>query len=802
MQVILESNPTGPLKVIPRLPHARLAKLEGLNGIGKTLTTRILQLCTGQMPYGPGSAAWSSLRDGLGAFRIEVTELHGAKQIVWEGNSSLWGEDGVAAPQTSWFRRISIDGKEATIEDVRRLITVYRLAGDERLADTFASEADRSAYVVRRWRQRYAAEEDSPLTRLEALVDSARKVLPQWTSRDLSELTRSCSRAESELVSGERRQKELQERLKGLEEALGLNERLATMQRRAPELREQLQAIDDAIVVAQKERAKAQANERRLAQRFGRAEQQEKELRNARRTLNRNRASLESAVSRASAAAAELDTEPNLRVAIALARDVEGELGRYESRLASANANNTVQVLLGTFVQELDEAETDGLGAEIAIEDTDQDLELTISEARQGMDRRRTTLGASPTPPDLLDIEREHEVASLRLRHLRQLITVLRQVQRYRRLVGDNEERVSRALRRGAGGKAAADLQEASEHRRSCDSELLELAERRAAIAQRLGLDGDAGGEAAVRAQLSDALAELGITDAELGDSLRVARSEIEQLFDKNQLTRKRSEELRRDLTRARHEVNQAIARMASDDSLSWLRDAVGASSGPTRATSTEPAAIIDNARSMTAELIDRLGAHRSQLGAVERALLGISRQLRGEAAESAEYLEEVRSWLEHRFAGQFNHKRVRQELMPQADDDVRIDLAQQQVYWTESGAETFRPLEAFSSGEQAFAYTRARLAMLDNDSVTASNRLIVLDEFGAFIAHDRLQGLVNYLKERSEQHRHDQVLVILPLSQDYAQLAQSAIGDERSRYERWANEVDANRYIVQVLAQ
>jgi hypothetical protein len=90
---------------------------------------------------------------------------------------------------------------------------------------------------------------------------------------------------------------------------------------------------------------------------------------------------------------------------------------------------------------------------------------------------------------------------------------------------------------------------------------------------------------------------------------------------------------------------------------------------------------------------------------------------------------------------------------------------------------------------------------VLDEQANRPANRLIVLDEFGAFIAHDRFGALLGYLLERAEHHLEDQVLVILPLSRNYAQLAEASFGDEAERLKALAAEVQAKRYVVQVLA-
>jgi hypothetical protein len=39
------------IRVIDEIPDLRLCRVEGLNGIGKTLAIHLLEICTGQQPY-------------------------------------------------------------------------------------------------------------------------------------------------------------------------------------------------------------------------------------------------------------------------------------------------------------------------------------------------------------------------------------------------------------------------------------------------------------------------------------------------------------------------------------------------------------------------------------------------------------------------------------------------------------------------------------------------------------------------------------------------------------------------------
>jgi hypothetical protein len=57
------------------------------------------------------------------------------------------------------------------------------------------------------------------------------------------------------------------------------------------------------------------------------------------------------------------------------------------------------------------------------------------------------------------------------------------------------------------------------------------------------------------------------------------------------------------------------------------------------------------------------------------------------------------------------------------------------------------------------------------------------MDEFGAFIARDRLRRLGRYLQDRRQNHPEDQVLVVLPLTVDPQDLDRAGdLGRERRR--------------------
>lgn len=107
----------------------------------------------------------------------------------------------------------------------------------------------------------------------------------------------------------------------------------------------------------------------------------------------------------------------------------------------------------------------------------------------------------------------------------------------------------------------------------------------------------------------------------------------------------------------------------------------------------------------------------------------------------------------------------LREELFEGAAE-VDYDLDARSVVWrSKEGRRRRRPLEAFSSGEQVFAYTRAKLESLRPIAESSEHFLIFLDEFGAFVARDRFGQLMHYVQTDVIGTIADQVIVMLPTS-------------------------------------
>jgi len=797
MQILIEARPVGALRVLPALPNARLAVLEGLNGIGKTLTVRLLQICTGTMPYRLGSPAWASLCRGLGEFRIVVSGLRGASSIEWVADTREWASH--ADISEIPFRRILIDGKPGSMAHVRRLIVVHRMAGDETLLETLAQQADGAEEVIRRWGRANSDSGGSSISRLELAAAEAVRALGEWSGERHSALVRDIEASTEAMDAAVRTLQHAGEIRQKLEEVRGLFATLEKLRHVAPDLSARVSEVDKQIVQTRNNLDQAQAQIVRVAAHAAQMGPVFRELENAQRTLRRNQEKLTRAVDSAAAAAAFLGLPATRHAVAAETRRLTVHIQELSRRQVGMDSAPAMRNLLDGAATYLAGGESRGLSDQVAFHDPSTNQELSVRELRLGITNRRAELEGQPPPPAAKELAGQLKIAQERWTRLGRLSDLLNSVERYRRLSASNEARVDKALS-GVDPTVLGQLQDLERQRRTYDEQLIELAGQRATLRQQLG-ELSAEPPRVLEARLVALLNEIKVNSDALPEAIEDAQREEQNARAYLSHAQQHLQAVQKDMVRESHDVRRIVASLGASGDLGWLGEVV-ARIAPMEVNSVEQQLkLLDLLRSKLEGVANRISAHRLQLAGVEAGCRGVARHLRGLDPEAVEYVPELEQWFGRKFSAWFNSGRIRVELLPEADGPVSVDVREREVKWTEQNRDRSRPLEAFSSGEQAFAYTRARLARLDEELVETPNRLIVLDEFGAFIAHDRLAGLLSYLQTRADDHADDQVLVILPLSHDYASEAETSIGRQKDLLQELAAQIAAHRFGVRVLA-
>lgn len=108
-------------------------------------------------------------------------------------------------------------------------------------------------------------------------------------------------------------------------------------------------------------------------------------------------------------------------------------------------------------------------------------------------------------------------------------------------------------------------------------------------------------------------------------------------------------------------------------------------------------------------------------------------------------------------------------------------------------GSADIRALASYSTGEQAFAFTQARIA--DIEPSAKPNRLLFLDEFGAFVSADRMPDLAAFLSSGIVKQVAEQVIVVLPLQVDYEAELEDTRGSLRAKYEERSRQIKQRGY-------
>jgi hypothetical protein len=780
---------SGPVRLLSTLPDFPVGLLQGYNGIGKTLTVRLLEVLTGTMPYPPDEPAWVSMCRAIGPGTVTISGLHGAQEIRWTFDTSAW-EAGGELVRDGWFDSITTNGKPITLAQARQSLRVHRLAGDETLLDSLAGMVDGHRSQLNRLLSELIAPEGR-LTESELAIDRAAvfldRVQPERFLVDLRNVEGGGARLKELTMSLDH----AATRLQLLEQAAETTRMLQLMRLRAPELDNQITRFDADIARLEEQRTSLDTQLKTQTQRAAVSDKVRHDLENARRTRDRNRDKLSGVAARLSAALATLELGDDPGDIAAEINAQRTRIAELEKRKEAADAAPQLRTALDAMNVPLDRATERGLGDAELLELNERPI--TVRQLATAARRRRRHLEGLPPAPEVLEIDRSLDAERRRLARLVELPELLEEVDRFTRLRNQQEERLNALLATGA-LEAAKRMQQLEQQRAAADHELLRISSARAAAAQQRA---SVGGGVTQEQLEQDLLGQLAAsdTDAEQLDSdLRTISDTVTALTLERTALERTTATARVDLDRQRAELRELLE-LLKDPKWRWV---------VSRALPEAEAATLkwlDDHQSRVARLRDRLGRLRASLLGIVQALDSISAELRGQGSRDTVYEGLLRHWLSDQFSRHFDQPLMREHLFPGATD-VRVDLTARHVTWQADGRAHSRPLTALSSGEQAFAYTQARLAGLDVRDDPNLNRLIVLDEFGSFIAENRLHSLYELLLARRDRHPRDQVLIVLPLREDFATQAANAFGAQRDLLLGLADQLSKHEYAVQDLTR
>jgi hypothetical protein len=781
-----EPRSTGGLKVIPDIPSESPCLIEGRNGIGKTVAIRLLQLISGQQPFPERGQErlWRSLAERLGPTRVTIAGLEGGETLRFTFTPERWPADPPAA-MDEWLGEAVIGDRDATVAEASRLLWITRIAGNEDLEVTLQGRLRTVAAHL----QVSQAKADDVRNELERVLGPIRDELVGADPQQIIDLREELEKSE---LSRDGLAKEA-------ELALDRQEALA----RATSLNNQLAAIRDPDSRVAAERKELQAELRKLeaARKSAREtlEESAKELRQqgdvqfavteAESLLRRRRKralNLASEIDQRAMRLAVRADEKVVRAAFAEARD---RIGGLTVRRRELDTGEMVRSLIERLDPPLRAAAGDGLDDERLVED--ESSPLTVAQVRGGIHRRLRALREQPLPSEVRRLDEEIAAARRRASGLDGLIERLGQARRQAELVADATTELQRANERAATAGAHDEKYESeSAALTSLEEQIAQVTHRIALVNSQLGLVGERS-EHDLERDLAAALEELKLEPAASLEEL-LARARHEAMDTERRLTTAASyvASLRRNVTVREADFERVLDGIREDPRFGWLRarkpslvEQLSTDDAPMAFSQLRAAVIrLDELINGAADTIQSLADVTSDLEFGRQG--GLAAESGVPAAVERVLSESLREGL--------NTDQIRRAIFDGAEV-IEVDLgARDLVLAAEEGA-IRRPLDAFSSGEQTFAFTQARIRQLEPPG--RPNSLLVLDEFGAFVSAERLPALADFLASEDVRKVADQVLVILPLQVDYAAEVGQTTGRLQERYAERAKQIQERDY-------
>jgi hypothetical protein len=774
VRITIEADCRRGLRIIEEIPDIALCKIEGYNGIGKTNAIKLLRLCTGEQPFENDEGSWRTFRSQLVRARVHVTGLRDAQEIEWLLEPNRWPE--VVEPLGDLLGTVNVSGRDARQRDIPEILTIYHVIAAETPASVLAGRAHLAHKQVSDWfttpgRQRQDDIED----RLFELQKTVADCLPSQLQQDLTvaqEAKRAAEGLETEL-NGARHQAHL------LDKAVEVADRLDQVRGRGPEMDAKLRELRDQLEGLDDNKRELDQQVREASARQHRDEQAEREFENAQKYLIRQDKSLRDARDALERLAATAGIDPR-RDQVATARAaLVAKLNDLVRLLPQVNATPMLVSLLSDLAERLAEAEQHELGEAVLLEPEPGYEAWTVSGLRTALSRRMTELSQRTPTADAEQLTAEIAEIRDRLDALAQTDQAFADLEQSQ----VNFARAETRLRMAASDlpeQTVRTLDELMNARNRLDQESQSVQADLSRLSHARDLLGGGMTEDALAAELVKLCREAGVDAARVHRRREETRAQLEDLVRREAQVAQQAERALRVADQRAAEIARVVRQISSSDQTAWLRQALPSISTLAELSHAEQAKAlerlnskIDSARTALREAFSAIEGIGAALGTLNARLLYPNQPPTTESAwNTASRLwlaEEVRQW--------FDNDTIRNALFDGASD-IRLDPQQLTLSWTVDGERQERPLSAFSSGQQAFAYTQAQVAQLDRQGRSAANRLIALDEFGSYLDAERMADLVVYLAERQNTISHDQVVVIVPLE---ASLRDMADGSETS---------------------
>lgn len=785
LEVRVDSKATGGLQIIGHIPPERPCRLEGRNGIGKSALVRLLVLISGVQPYAGEPGPWRSLRNLIGPTVITIEGLVGeCSTAKIQLTPDAWPTDPLEKID-DWLGVLTLDGESAPIQRLFELLDVVHLSGTERLLDTLKQQTGRLAAALSHMAARLNAIDDQR-AELGAIAEQLQFASPREAERERE-------RREQALAEL-RRVQEAQRATKPVADDLSRATALTALvetgdaaehQRRLQELRTGLVSARDILQLAETkhEEAVAALAKGTVAQR--RVARLERQLGTIKKTMDgllarqeERGTQLESLQIPTDTDALDVTQQEILQKALATAHDRQRGLQVVAARSRRSRAENQLVDDVRVVVDAAAEA---GLGDTIVARVNEHDI--TVTELRAGLGFLDTVVDA------------DSDELAVATRELAQL-SELRDVFSRRADLQTEYENLRVELQRLEPAAAGHDelREEASRARVALDTASAEVRSHMVQIGalSRSALGGDDVTDA--EELIRDLLEKHEVHPSNLPTALADAQAAVLDLQTREETLTHEVEQI--DGNAARRRVTRERLRRQSESSqkMNWLGRLAE------RFSSSAGSSASGDWTDDTWQLVsDHVTASKGALSRLVNDVSGLQVISTQTVTQTSRLGSAIKTVSEADALAEFSIRPIADALFD-GGDVLRVSLDDESITWTTpAGDMRTRPLAAFSSGEQALGFMRARLQQIADQ--VSENRLIFLDEFGAFISADRRRPLAELLTSDELQLLVEQVVVVLPLQSDYMNELDETTGALHELYDARARAVAEHGYFTEVFA-
>ncbi|MFP3881941.1 MAG: hypothetical protein ACLFWH_06435 [Actinomycetota bacterium] len=693
---------------------------------------------------------------------IETSPLGDRGHLTWRLEPAQWPEHPV--PVDEWLGSAELDGRPLPISEVPKLLRVFRIAGDETLSESLGQRVRRDLELTRQVGDKVEAAGtiwDLRVRQVEEATSGVRRGKLEALHSEVRE-------ASEQLDEARGQHHQLRERLEGLNDALDLLDAQREMTTRLPAIQSQLLSL-------RQRRSKAEQELRRLDDKAGqilgderRSRQQAKQFEDDERLLRLRRDRLQRRIWEVNRALTAMTSVPDIdrddpeareKLAAHIA-DLRQELAVAERERLSIDRQGVVRELASDVDDSLQRGIEDGLGDEAIADLRGERISIEdLSDGIEALDSQRpiTTEQVELLRQRIGDLENDLDEAT-------RLDDAIRLYQKAVEDVDATEESLQTLLERLTDPAAQS---------------YRELQDSRSALVDELALNAIETGElereqdallaAADPGAIAEQLEGLGL-DSNDEESIQEAHAAAKSDLDESEgfisELANREGEAKAELRAEEAAIRSAAEALRSED-LSWFvaRTKLDPKQDdPLDAQETRLAAISTAAEAFAKHLL----TVSNDVQAMENALGWLARSIEEGTRPGHEALRLVPSLIrryEREFAEYLSAPEVIGALFD-GGSDLQVDLSKLTTTWvTPQGERRTRPIEAFSSGEKAFAYTRVQLEQVAEGD--AEKKVVFLDEFGAYVARDRFEELETFIRKRALPDLADQVVIVLPLTQE-----------------------------------